>query len=402
MEAMRTNLTSRRHFLASASALASAIVLQRYGLSQDKSLAPAGRVKKDQIVHPGEPLNSEPKLSELVANQITPLEHFYVRNHGPIPQVSADEVRLTVDGLVHKKLDLGVAELQGKHKAHTVEATLTCAGNRREEMARIKPIPGVQWQEGAIGNGVWKGIALADVLKQAELREGAKHVWFEGLDPIKDSSGGAAPFGASIPLEKALAMNDEALCLIAFQMNGQPLLPEHGFPMRTVVPGYIGARSVKWLSKITVSDRPSPNHFVADVYKLVQTEAESKDRNPIYEFVINSAICTVANGAKLKAGKTTIAGYALPTGEPGCTIESVELSTDGGKTWQPAKLEGGPKAELPFVWTLWSATVDLTPGKHQLVVRATDSKGNKQPEKGPWNLKGYLFNGWHRVNVDVA
>jgi len=399
---MPTTLCSRRRFLASASALASAIVLQRYGLSQDRSVSSPARVKKDLFVHPGEPLNAEPELENLVASRITPLQHFYVRNHGPIPQLTADQVRLTVDGMVHKKLDLGVEELQGKHKQHTVEATLTCAGNRREEMARLKPVAGVQWQEGAIGNGQWKGIALADVLKQADVRDGAKHVWFEGLDPIKEKDGSVAPFGGSIPMEKALAMRDDALCLIAFQMNGQPLLPEHGFPMRTVIPGYIGARSVKWLSKITVSDRPSPNHYLADAYKLIQTTEEAKQRDPIYQFAINSAICTVEDGETLKAGKTTIAGYALPTGAPGCTIESVEVSLDGGKSWQAAKLEGGDKSAMPFTWSLWTADVELMPGKHQLVVRATDSKGNKQPEKGPWNLKGYLFNGWHRVNVDVA
>lgn len=402
MVGMNTHLSSRRRFLFASSALAGSLIFQRHLFGQDQAGRPLGRVKKDLFVHPGEPLNAEPELAQLVKSRITPLEQFYVRNHGPIPQVKANEVRLTVDGLVHKKLELGVEELQGKHKRHSAEATLTCAGNRRAEMSQIKEISGVQWQEGAIGNAQWQGIALADVLKQAELREGAKHVWFEGLDPIKEKDGSVAPFGGSIPLEKALASKDGELSLIAFQMNGQPLLPEHGFPMRTVVPGYIGARSVKWLTKITVSDRPSPNHYVADAYKIIQTVEEAKEREPIYPFVINSIICTVENGGKLKAGKQTIAGYALPTGEPGCTIESVEISTDGGKSWQEAKLEGGEQASKPYTWALWTADVDLSPGKHQLVVRATDTKGNHQPEKGAWNLKGYLFNGWQRVNVEVA
>lgn len=398
---MNTYLSSRRRFLLSSSALAGTLIFQRHAFGQDQA-GRTGKVKKDLIVHPGEPLNAEPELADLVASRITPLEHFYVRTHGPIPKLDAAQVRLTVDGLVHQKLELGVDELQGKHKERSAEATLTCAGNRRAEMSEIKPISGVQWREGAIGNAQWGGVALADLLKQAELREGAKHVWFEGLDAIPQKDGSTTPFGASIPLEKALASPNGQMALIAFQMNGQPLLPEHGFPMRTVVPGFIGARSVKWLTKITVSDRPSPNHYVADAYKLIQTEAEAKTKQPVYEFVINSIICTVEDGAKLKAGKQTLAGYALPTGAPGCTIESVELSTDGGKSWQEAKLEGGKSAAKPYTWQLWSADVDLPPGKHQLVVRATDTKGNRQPEKGPWNLKGYLFNGWQRVDVTVA
>lgn len=402
MAGMNTHLSSRRRFLFASSALAGSLIFQRHAFGQDQAGRPAGRVKKDLFVHPGAPLNAEPELADLVKSRITPLEHFYVRNHGPIPELKADQVRLAVDGLVHKKLELGVEELKGKHKQHSAEATLTCAGNRRAEMSQIKEIAGVQWQEGAIGNAYWQGIALADVLKQAELREGAKHVWFEGLDPIKEKDGSVAPFGGSIPLEKALAMKDGELALIAFQMNGQALLPEHGFPMRTVVPGFIGARSVKWLSKITVSDRPSPNHYVADAYKIIQTQDEAKDRDPIYQFVINSIICTAEDGAKLKAGRQTIAGYALPTGAPGCTIEKVELSLDGGKSWQETRLEVTKQAKQPYTWQLWSADVDLPPGKYQLVVRATDTKGNRQPEKGAWNLKGYLFNGWQRVNVEAA
>jgi sulfite oxidase len=121
----------------------------------------------------------------------------------------------------------------------------------------------------------------------------------------------------------------------------------------------------------------------------------------IYTFAVNSIIGSLVDGAMLKSGKTTVAGYALPSGEPGCKIAQVELSLDGGKSWRATKLEGGEKAAKPFTWQLWSADVELPAGKHELVVRATDSCGHRQPETAEWNLKGYMFNAWQRVQVEV-
>jgi sulfite oxidase len=257
----------------------------------------------------------------------------------------------------------------------------------------------VQWDAGAIGNARWTGASLADVLRSLEIKEGARHVWFEGHDPIQEKDGSVAPFGGSIPLEKALAGDGAALVVHA--MNDEPLTPEHGFPLRMVVPGYIGARSVKWLTKITVSDQPSPNHYVAEAYKLIQTESKEEvaAAKPIYEFPVNAAICSPASGTKLKAGKTTLSGYALASGEAGCTIAKVEVSRDGGRNWTDAKLAGNSR---PFAWQLWTTEIELAAGKQELVVRATDSRGKRMPERGQWNLKGYLYNGWHRISVEVA
>ena len=114
---------------------------------------------------------------------------------------------------------------------------------------------------------------------------------------------------------------------------------------------------------------------------------------------VNAAICTPATGAKLKGGRNTIAGYALPSGEPGCTVAKVELSKDGGRTWMDCKLHGDSR---PYCWQLWTAEIDVPAGKHELIVCATDSKGHMTPEKTVWNLKGYMCNAWHRVNVEVA
>ena len=381
---------SRRQFLIATSALAGAAMI---GGGRRTALAAEG----DLIVRSQEPYNAEPPLAALVAEPITPAKHFYVRNHGPTPKIQVNDYKLRIEGMVGRPLELTLAEIKERFRQVGGEATLTCAGNRRQELSAIKPVGGVQWDAGAIGTARWTGATLAELLRSVEIKHEAKHVWFEGLDPIKEKDGSVAPFGGSIPLEKAMAADYPVL--LAHAMNDQPLGAEHGFPLRTVVPGYIGARSVKWLSKITVSDRPSPNHYVAEAYKLVQSEAKDEvaSAKPIYGFPVNAAICLV--GARQKAGPRVISGYALPSGDAPSTIAKLELSRDGGKTWSAAKLVG---SAAPFTWQRWTAELDLPPGKHDLVVRATDSSGNTTPERGEWNRKGYLYNCWHHASVEAT
>ncbi len=348
------------------------------------------------LVHSKVPLNAEPLLLDLAKSWITPAESFFIRSHGNTPVLEADTFRLSVEGLVEKPLTMSLVEL-GQFEQHSVTATLTCAGNRRSEHSRIKPVKGMQWREGAIGNAQWSGARLSDLLKKAGVRESAKHVWFEGLDSVEDG-GKTFAFGGSIPLEKALFDRDGASgTLLATMMNGKPLTADHGFPVRSVVPGYIGARSVKWLSKIVVADRPSPNHFVADVYKLVDTGdlLEVAENAPIYRMPLNSAICTVTT----KSERAEVTGYVLPPGISGVSIRKVEVSADGGQSWIEAKLTS-PAAE--FCWQLWSAIVVVKSTERELIVRATDSRGETQPQMPRWNAKGYLFNGWHRVPINQS
>jgi len=392
---------SRRDFLHTTTAL-TATALLRPRLIQ--------AAENDLIVRTPDPFNAEPRLIALVADQITPVKHFYVRSHGAVPTVDAKDFKLTIDGMVDKPLTLTLDDLK-KFPEVSTEATLTCAGSRRQELSAIKPVAGVQWDAGAIGNAKWTGVSLAEVLKQAGVKATAKHVWFEGLDPIKEKDGSVAPFGGSIPLgsSKLIVAKDgkvtEAMAsqqaLLAYSMNDQALTPEHGFPLRSIVPGYIGARSVKWLTKITLSDRPSPNHYLADAYKVIQSDSkeEAAAAEPIYGFPINAAICAPAAGATVKAGRTLVSGYALASGEKPGHISKVELSSDGGKSWTMARLLGTPALHC---WQHWTADLELSAGKHELVVRATDSKGNAMPERGDWNFKGYLYNGWHRVAVEAA
>jgi len=382
---------TRRRFLQTAAALTAAGTLPLPRIAQ--------AADSDLIVRSADPLNSEPPLADLVADRITPVKHFYVRNHGPIPKVDADGYKLRIEGMVNRPLEWTLGEVKERVRPITGEATLTCAGNRRSELSAIKPVGGVQWDAGAIGNARWTGASLTGLLRTAGIQEGAKHVWFEGLDLIKEKDGSEAPFGGSIPIERV--RGGGLSMMLAYAMNDEPLTPEHGFPLRAIVPGYIGARSVKWLSKITVSDRPSPNHYVAEAYKIIQSEAkeEISAAEPIYAFPVNAAICSPSAGAKLKAGPTEVKGYALAAGQTEWYVAKVEVSANGGRDWTEATLSD---TRAPFTWRLWSARLDLTPGKHDLAVRATDSRGNTMPEKGAWNAKGYLYNGWHHVTVNAA
>jgi len=355
---------------------------------------------KELLVRQKSPYNAEPALDDLIENWITPTKHFYVRNHAPVPAIDADAFMLKVEGLIHKPLQLSLEQLKKRFKAVTVVATMTCAGNRRYEHSNVKQVKGVQWQEGAIGNARWGGVRLSEVLKAAGLKPEAKHVWFEGLDEI-DRGQTTIPFGGSIPIEKALH-DTQAMpgAIVCHQMNGKPLPPEHGYPLRTVVPGYIGARSVKWLGRIVVSNRPSPNHYLQGAYKIVTkgTDLEWAEAGPIYRWPLNSVIATPQPGTRVKPGKIRVAGYALAPGRPGSSISRVQVSADRGRTILEANITSPVR---DYCWVLWTADVPVTPQTKQLLVRAIDSSGNAQPPRVPWNKKGYLYNAWHRVPLTV-
>lgn len=386
------SLVNRRGFLQISAGMSLAAVFGRAGFVGAFQAQGESALK----VHSKSPLNAEPELQNLVREWLTPVKQFYIRSHGNHPQIEAGSFRLKVEGLVEKPLELSLAELKERFKEHSTPATLTCAGNRREEFNKIKPVGGVQWGPGAIANAEWAGVRLSDVLKAAGLKEDAKHVWFEGLDEITEK-GHTTPFGGSIPVTKALAdENTSPGALLAFRMNGEPLSVDHGFPLRSLVPGYIGARSVKWLGKITVSNRPSPNHFVQEAYKLVTEDKPLAwdEAGVIYHYFINSAIAGPApkgNGQPQK-----VRGYALPEGDGG-HIAKVEVSANNGQTWTVAKLRTQPK---PYCWVIWEADLQIPAGSSKIVVRATDSKGHSQPQHLSWNFKGYMNNAWHSLSIE--
>jgi sulfite oxidase len=355
--------------------------------------------------HPGmlvrqeHPLNLGAPLELIRQAFVTPQDCFFVRNHGATPQVNVHRYRLSVTGWVQVPLALSLDELRAHFPASTMMATLQCAGHRRDELAAVGPIPGeIPWGAETIGNAVWRGVALREVLLAAGVGPEVRHVAFLGLDTIHQGSESFS-FGGSIPIEKAMS----AEVLLAYEMNGQPLPPRHGFPLRVLVPGYIGARSVKWLASIVLHDAPSTNYYQARAYKLFppHIQAESTDWTQgqmLGALSLNSVIFRPCEGELLKAGPICIQGYAV-AGE-GQQIERVELSSDGGATWTRATFLEQPRQ---WTWCFWEATVPLGPGTHQLIVRARDSAACTQPEdvRRVWNWKGYLNNAWHRVNVVI-
>lgn len=355
------------------------------------------------IIRQEQPFNAGAPLTLLGRSQVTPTELFFVRSHGNVPEVDVSTYRLKVGGAVTRPLALSLSELQAQFPSVMMAATLQCAGNRRQEMAAFKAIPDeLGWNAEAIGHAVWTGVRLNDVLASAgvEVRSGATlHAAFVGLDET-ERLGQRMAFGGSIPLVKALGPE----VILAYEMNGAPLAPVHGSPLRVVVPGYIGARSVKWLQSITVQESPSDNYFQAHAYRLFPPHVDKKTVDwdsglMLGEMSLTSVICVPGEGQKLAVGPALVQGYAMAGG--GRQVARVELSVDGGETWVDARLKGKPE---PWSWRLWEATVTLHPGQHRLVVRAVDSAANSQPRAigQVWNFKGYMNNAWHGVDVEVV
>ena len=355
--------------------------------------------RADMIVHNDDPYNAESHPAVLHEHFLTDIDRFYSRNHGRIPAVAADDWLLTVDGLVGGPQVFGLAELQRRFPPVTVTATLQCAGNRRADLAELKPIPGEPWGPAAISTASWTGARLADVLAAAGVDPAAAHVEFSAPD-VADEVQPPETYGSSVPLEKATSPD----VLIAWAMNGEPLPRLHGGPVRVVVPGYIGARSVKWIDRITVRDSPSENYYQAVAYRLRPAVAES-DSSPRGSGVslgvlpVTSAVLTPADHATVSAGALTVSGYAFSGG--GREIARVEVSTDGGTNWTQAELYGRAGR---WAWTLWRSAIDVSTGPVEVVARAWDDSASTQPETAAqvWNDKGYMNNSWARVRLTVV
>lgn len=348
------------------------------------------------IMHAAHPFNAGPPPELLAQAPLTPTARFFVRNHGAVPEVDPAGYTLQVGGLVARSLALGLADLARLPRA-TVTATLQCAGNRRDELLALAPIPGeLPWGGEAIATATWSGARLADLLQLAGVGAGAAHVAFLGLD-ARAHGDEAEGFGGSIPLAKAL----DPGVLLADTMNGAPLPPVHGAPLRVVVPGYIGARSVKWLAAISVRAEPSENYYQRHAYRLARGAPGGApgEEAMLGEVFVTARICTPVAGARLTPGPARVTGYALGAG--GAPIATVEVSADGGASWAPARLLDPPARG---VWQRWEASVTLPPGRQVLAARAADVAGNTMPPSldATWNPKGYMNNAWHRIWVTVA
>jgi len=349
------------------------------------------------IVHQEAPFNAETGLAALAEGPLTATDAFYVRGHGPVPEIEPAAWRLRVHGLVERELELSLVTLREAFREREEIATLQCAGNRRAGLMAVRDIPGeAPWGPGATGTATWSGVSLADVLALAgPLDEGA-HVGFEGADVCAEADP-AQRFGGSIPLDKACRPE----VLLAWGMNGKPLPAVHGAPLRVVVPGYIGARSVKWLERIEVRSAPWEGYFQDVVYRLLP-----EDGTPgpgagmsLGLVALNADVLSPADGETVAAGSIEVRGYAFAGGER--HVARVDVSLDSGAHWSQAEL----LEDLGrWAWRHWRITVDLPPGEHEILVRAWDSSAATQPEDEAalWNPKGYVNNARPRVRVHAA
>jgi sulfite oxidase len=352
--------------------------------------------RADMVVHERDPYNAEPPRHALAEYPITPADTFYSRNHGQVPVLRPEQWRLHVEGLVACPAVFSLDDLQSSFPAASVVATLQCAGNRRQGLIDVRDIPGEHpWGPAATSTAEWGGVHLRDVLAAAGVQTEAAEVAFEAPD-VSPLAEPPEVYGGSIPLTKALAPE----VLLAWSMNGEALTPVHGAPVRVVVPGYIGARSVKWVERIVVQSEPSANFFQRTAYRLLPPEGVPGPGLgvPLGALAVNSEILTPDDGEVLRVGVNRISGYALAGDDR--EIVRVDVSADGGRRWQQAELAD---QRSPWSWRFWSADVELARGWTQLVARAWDSSATLQPPfaEDVWNPKGYVNNSWARVDVEA-
>jgi DMSO/TMAO reductase YedYZ molybdopterin-dependent catalytic subunit len=382
---------SRRSALAAAGALTATSVLARVGRGDERGNAEAA-VDPRMVVREFSPQNLE---SDFASSDsfLTPNEKFYVRNHFPMPTIDVNAWRLEVSGDGMSAHSWTYEQLLGK-PSETKAVTLECAGNGR--VLLVPKVDGAQWQYGAVGTAEWKGVSLASLLKTLKVPASIKDVILVGADsgePGKPSRPAKPiPYARSVPIDRAL----NGGIMLAYEMNGKPLPPAHGYPLRAIVPGWYGMASVKWLSRIVLSEAPYQGYFQSVDYSFWQDVAGEPSRVPITELQIKSQIARPAMQEVVVAGAPYRVFGAAWSGD--AAVTRVEVSTDGGKTFAPAELLGDA---VPHAWRRWEYVwnVPSRGGRFELVSRATDHAGNVQPTERDRNRETYMIN--HLVPVLV-
>jgi len=385
-------MISRRNFLKGASGMALAVPAFYPLLGWAAGEADVLMQGKDGlIVRSSRFLDLETPV-EYFNTWLTPAEHFFVRNHMHEPSTLDPALwKLSIGGEVKKPYSLSLAELS-QVASHAVVNTLECAGNGR---AFHNPkVPGVQWEKGAVSTGRFSGPRLGEILERAGVKPTGKHVMFRGLDEIP---GKVPAFIRSIPIEKAL----EGDTLVATHLNGAPLPKHNGFPARTLVPGWIGAASCKWLTEIKVLDKEFEGNFMSPGYRMPNQPVKPgeavrpEDTHPVTALNVKSLIVSPSEGT-LRSRPLNIQGVAW-AGE--ADVVGVEVSADGGTSWQAAEL-GNEKAH--YAWRLWNFKwKPAQAGDCVIASRATDSQGRVQPAAPVWNPSGYLNNAVDQVKIHV-
>ncbi|CAF1013340.1 unnamed protein product [Adineta steineri] len=375
------------------------------------------------------PFNCEAPLSVLYdSGFITPTELWFVRNHGAVPEVIDSDVlnwEFKIEGMVEQPITLKLAELLTFNQI-TIPVTMVCAGNRRKEQNVVRKGNGFNWGSAGVSTALFTGVLINEIIKLAQPKRGAKYMCMEGADKLPNGY-----YGTSIRL--STAMNPAMGVMLAYKMNGESLTPDHGRPLRVLIPGQIGGRSVKWLKRIIITEEPSDNWYhiydnrVLPTMVTPEIAAENKswyndERYALYNLNVQSVICYPAHEEiiEIEENKSyNIRGYAYNGG--GIRIGRVEISLDQGRTWQLAKIDypedlyrkaicyselfGGkldmPDREQCFCWCFWNIEVPimkLSQAK-DIVVRAMDENMNIQPRDMYWNVLSMLNNCWHRLTI---
>lgn len=321
----------------------------------------------------------------------TPTDTHFVRNHFPIPESSIEGWSLPATGHVDQALNLTYEEIKAM-PSKVLSTVLECAGNSRAAIQ--PPIEGLLWDHGGVGNATWKGVSVRTVLEKLGVQSSATEVLFEGADSGSEyGQGGEMNYAMSLPLAKAM----EEDVILAYEINGEPLTPEHGFPLRLLVPGWYGMTSVKWLQRIEVIDYEFKGFHQSEYYVFTNEGAyDGHARERVTAMRVKSFITSHRRGQALEVSTQDIHGVAW-SGEG--QITKVEVSTDDGRTWNETQLE---KSDSPYSWQKWSYDWKVEqPGYYLLRARATNAKGECQPMNAPWNFRGFANNSIHAVPVTV-
>ncbi|EAW07550.1 nitrate reductase NiaD [Aspergillus clavatus NRRL 1] len=400
-------------------------------LSQDKG-TPDSHVPRDPRlirltgVHP---FNVEPPLTALFNEGfLTSPELFYVRNHGPVPLVRDEDIpnwEISIEGLVERPVVLNFRQILQQFNQITAPITLVCAGNRRKEQNTVRKSKGFSWGAAGLSTALFTGPLMADVLRYAKPLRRAKYVCMEGADKLPNGH-----YGTSVKLN--WAMDPNRLIMLAHKMNGEPLRPDHGRPLRAVVPGQIGGRSVKWIKKLILTDAPSDNWYHIYDNRVLPTMVAPEmaaqepmwwrdERYAIYDLNMNSAAVYPQHNEVLDlatAGPSyTVKGYAYAGG--GRRVNRVEISLDKGKSWRLADIQyaedkyrdfegelfGGKVdmawRETSFCWCFWSLSIPIIDleASDAILVRGMDEALSIQPRDMYWSVLGMMNNPWFRVTI---
>jgi sulfite oxidase len=401
---------SRRNVLKGVGMAAVGASLSPAGAALAQGTAPAAAPKGPKLLEMegkaklavlgDKPLVAETQ-AELMDDDVTPIDKFFIRNNGLVPDAPADAKawKIKIDGEVEKPMDIALGDLMSRFPNVSYKMMLECGGNGR---AFFSPeARGNQWTNGGAGCAEWTGVRLADVLKAAGVKPSAVYTGQYGADPHLSGDATKPSISRGVPIAKAM----EPHTLIVFKMNGKDLPLIHGGPVRLIVPGWAGSSSTKWLTRIWVRDKihdgPGMGGFS---YRLAKTpivpgsKGDEKDTVILEAMPVRAVISFPADGAKLASKKLDLRGHAW-AGEN--EVKTVDISTDYGVTWKPAKVDVPPNK---YAWQRFTASVDLpSAGYYEVWAKATDAKGVTQPfVAGNWNPQGYGGNPINRIRVLVA